>query len=201
MRPDRLTLSQSFLLHHWLEVEEVPDDRPPPRLRNSDSPGRLTDLELVVVRSKIIAHMLVVELNGSEQATFQARISEVEHLFREDVVRRMRRIGAIRNDLVHTVGVDSLRNRALFNEDCDVAERSIKEAKHRKLQTTSRAAQTQRKPAKTGCLVLLSTLFIGVSALSWLFASPLGFRISATDASASHSVTAKAIKDIPIARD
>jgi hypothetical protein len=106
---------------------------------NNNKYSQMRDVELVVVRSKEIAHRLTNDLGADESGSFHERVSSLAHVFSESETKTMRYIGSVRNSLVHKVDENNLRDRQGFISACTRIDKAITKAQQKSRQQTNTA--------------------------------------------------------------
>lgn len=94
-----------------------------------------TDIELVISRFSDIEKRLVEDLGatekeGRQRTTFMMKLTEVEHLFSLDMIKRMKMLASLRNKLAHG-DLTQIPNKQRFNNDCELIHQAIDGAKRR----------------------------------------------------------------------
>lgn len=83
------------------------------------------DYEFVIKRCKYLEGVLESDF-GANGRGLHEKISSVQDQLPQDLVKKLRFIATVRNQLVHDNNVDRLDNREAFKKACDQAEKKLK---------------------------------------------------------------------------
>ncbi|GAB4819559.1 hypothetical protein N2152v2_006605 [Parachlorella kessleri] len=100
------------------------------------------DYELVIRSSKELEHVLEACF-GAQGKGLHEKVTSVQHLLPQDLVRKIRYLATIRNKLVHEFGFNSIPDRTTFINNFNVARSELQQVL---------AQHGKRPPAKSGDL-------------------------------------------------
>lgn len=125
--------------------------------RNFSDHSQLSDMELVVVRSKKLQLLLVEEL-GANGKSLNERLNSVASMFAKADIEQFRYVVLVRNRVINDMPVNDLndRDRNRFVQACNDAEAAIKVAKYnREMKTPVVSGSTGGKATakKEGCFI------------------------------------------------
>lgn len=84
----------------------------------------MSDIEIVVTRAKKLEHLFETKLQVSGRGLHEMGTAARKALG-NDVLKRLRYVASVRNQIIHEFGKDRLDDRAGFIEACDVIEAAI----------------------------------------------------------------------------
>ena len=123
--------------------------------RDFSDHAQLSDMELVVVRSKKLQFLLVEELGATGQSLNERMIS-VGSMFSKADIEKFRYVVLVRNRVINEVLINDLTDRNRFVQVCTEAEAAIKVAKYNREKRAPFVVTSSTgggKSKKSGCFI------------------------------------------------